>query len=77
MWIETRLLPHYLSRRQRDYSIRSKRPTEPQVTIEEVNRVLDIGRLLFSVMTEEEKEELDLLLKASSSEAEIGNTGVT
>jgi len=47
------------------------------VTIEEVNRVLDIGRLLFSVMTEEEKEELDLLLKASSSEAEIGNTGVT
>ena len=60
----------------------NKRPTETkvtavEVTVEEVNRVLEVGRLLFSVLTEEEKAELIRLLSASSSENELGNTGVT
>ena len=54
-----------------------KRSTKPQVTIEEVNRVLEVGRLLFSVLTEEEKEELIRLLSTPSSKNEIGNAGVT
>ena len=43
-----------------------KRPTETQVTIEEVNRVLDVGRLLFSVLTAEEIAELQGILNGSS-----------
>lgn len=54
-----------------------KRPIDPRVTVEEVNRVLEVGRLLFSVLTDEEKEELGLLIKASSSEYKKGNAGVT
>ena len=59
-----------------------KRPVETQVTaveitVEEVNRVLEVGRLLFSVLTEEEKAELIRFLNASSGKTEIGNTGVT
>ena len=59
-----------------------KRSTETQIqaveiTVEEVNRVLEVGRLLFSVLTEEEKEELQRFLSASSGENEIGNAGVT
>ena len=59
-----------------------KRPKETKVTtveitVEEVNRVLEVGRLLFSVLTEEEKEELQRFLSSSSGEAEIGNAGVT
>ena len=59
-----------------------KRPTETKVTavkvtVEEVNRVLEVGRLLFSVLSEEEKAELIRFLSASSSEYELGNTGIT
>jgi hypothetical protein len=49
----------------------------PSVTIEEVNRVLDVGRLLLSVLTEEELEELKRFLKDDSWVDEIGNAGVT
>ena len=45
-----------------------KRPTETQVTIEEVNRVLDVGRLLFSVLTAEEIAELQGILNGSSED---------
>lgn len=55
----------------------TERPTEHQVTIEEVNRVLEVGRLLLSVLTEEEIAELQRVLNGSSDGAEIGNTGVT
>ena len=48
-----------------------KRPAEPKVTIEEVNRVLEVGSLLFSVLTEEEKAELISMLSSSQSENEI------
>lgn len=54
-----------------------KRPTEPKVTVEEVNRVLDVGRLLFSVLTEEEIKELQRILNGPSDENGIGNAGVT
>lgn len=47
------------------------------VTIEDVNRVLEIGRLLFSVLTEEEIVELQKILNGSTEQVEIGNTGVT
>jgi hypothetical protein len=54
-----------------------KLPTESQVTVEEVNRVLEIGHLLFSVLTEEEIAELHRILNSPSDEGELGNTGVT
>ena len=43
-----------------------------QITVEEVNRVLEVGRILFSVLTPEEIEELQKFL---SSQKAIGNTG--
>ena len=49
----------------------------PAVTIEDVNRVLEVGRLLLSVLTEEEIEELQVILSKQKSREEIGNTGVT
>jgi len=57
----------------------------PKVTIEDVERVLAVGRLLLSVLTSEELDSLRKELAAagtSNSEAgrtlqEIGNTGVT
>ena len=60
-----------------DQKTKSKRPTEPKVTVEEVNRVLEVGRLLFSVLTEEEKAVLIRLLNTSPDENQLGNTGVT
>ena len=55
-----------------EFEPKPKDPKEQhQVTIEDVNRVLEVGRLLFSVMTEEEKEALTILL---TTREEIGNT---
>jgi hypothetical protein len=51
--------------------------TKPKVTIDEVNRVLEVGRLLFSVLTEEEIAELQRILNSPSDEGELGNAGVT
>ena len=42
-------------------------PTQPTVTIEELNRVLEVGRLLLSVLTPEELEELAELSNAQQS----------
>jgi hypothetical protein len=47
------------------------------VTIEEVNRVLEVGRLLLSVLTPEELEELQEALREPSGVPELGNAGVT
>jgi len=52
-------------------------PTELRATIEEVNRVLEVGRLLLSVLTQEELEELQNALIDLSEAQEIGNAGVT
>ena len=56
----------------------------PTITIEEVNRILEVGRLLLSVLTQEEMDELQALLYGEpfpfledSVEPEIGNTSVT
>lgn len=55
---------------------KQQHPTEPQVMIEEVNRVLEVGCLLLSVLTEEELEELRIALNGALRN-EIGNAGVT
>ncbi len=64
-------------------------PSEPLVTIAEVNRVLELGRLLLSVLTPEELDQLQQILSCqtigglftipliSASDSEIGNTSVT
>jgi hypothetical protein len=44
-----------------------QRPTQPTVTIEEVSRVLEVGRLLLSVLTTEELDELTELMNRYSS----------
>ena len=50
----------------------------PSVTIEDVNRVLEVGRLLLSVLTPEELQELqELLIGEPLADPEKGNTGVT
>lgn len=62
-------------------------PVEPIVTIDEVNRVLEVGRILLSVLPPEELDQLRQILSNQVidnvltipfiSETEIGNTGVT
>lgn len=47
---------------------------EHQASKEDLDRILEIGRILMSVLSEEEKKELALLL---SQDATVGNTGVT
>jgi Asp-tRNA(Asn)/Glu-tRNA(Gln) amidotransferase C subunit len=46
--------------------------TREQITIEDVQQILDVGRLLFSVLTPEEIEQMQNELSAL---IEIGNTG--
>ena len=49
----------------------------PAVTVEDVNRVLEIGRMLLSVLTEEEIEELQEILSKQKADQNIGNADVT
>ena len=49
-----------------------QKASAPTVTVEEVNRLLEVGRLLFSVLTPEEIKQLEKLL---SSPKPIGNAG--
>ena len=63
--------------------------TESEVTIEEVNRVLEVGRILLSVLTTEELDQLQQSLGSqvfkgmfalplsSGSSSQVGNTSVT
>ncbi|MCH7587687.1 MAG: hypothetical protein IIC78_06585 [Chloroflexi bacterium] len=55
-----------------DTTAKEEYQREIQVSLEEVNRLLEVGQLLFSVLTSEEIEELQKLL---SSNNKIGNTG--
>jgi len=41
--------------------LKTKTQTEKQVTVEEVSRLLEVGRLLFSVLTPDEIKELQNL----------------
>jgi hypothetical protein len=47
-----------------------KESSKPVVTVEAVNRVLEVGRLLFSVLSEEEIEELHRILNGLSDDFE-------
>jgi len=53
----------------------AKNSKEKPVTVEDVNRVLDLGRLLFSVLTPEEIETLQAEFSKNSASEKIGNTG--
>ena len=50
----------------------TKTQTQKNTTLEDVKRVHEVGKLLFSVLTPEEIEELQIRL---SSRNAIGNTG--
>ena len=52
-----------------------KSPKEKPITVEDVNRLLDLGRLLFSVLTPEEIEALQDHLNKASTSGKIGNAG--
>jgi hypothetical protein len=52
-------------------------PPTTQVSKDDLDRVLEIGRLLLSVLTEEEIEQLQDLLSSDCAQEKIGNTGVT
>jgi hypothetical protein len=51
------------------------------ITVEDVNRLLEVGRLLLSVLTEDEIQQLTTVLNNTyisiDQLAEIGNTGVS
>ena len=54
--------------------------TKLNVTLQEVNRILEVGQLLLSVLTEEELKDLKFLSQTENQlemDSEIGNAGVT
>jgi hypothetical protein len=58
-----------------DNSVIKQKAHLQTVTVEEVNRLLDLGRLLFSVLTPEEIEALQAEFAKYSTSEKIGNTG--
>ena len=52
------LLPICLLEEVMVRELKTKTQTETQVTVEESNRLLEVGRLLFSVLTPDEIKEL-------------------
>ena len=52
-----------------------KSSKEQPVTVEDVNRLLDLGRLLLTVLTTEEKEALQKYLSDTSTSGRLGNAG--
>jgi len=60
---------------------------QPEVTVEDVKRVLEVGRILLAVLTPQELDQLQQIMSSQMvdelnisslySEAELGNTGVT
>ena len=46
-----------------------------QALTDELNRVLELGRLLYTVLTPEEIAELDNLLNSQTATCKIGNAG--
>ena len=54
--------------------------TKLNITLQDVNRVLEAGQLLLSVLTEEELKDLKFLSQTENQlemDSEIGNAGVT
>ena len=58
-----------------DSSANKQNVQTQKVTVEEVHRLLEVGRLLFSVLTPEEIKALQAEFARRSSSEEIGNTG--
>ena len=58
-----------------DSSVDDQKKQDQTVTVEDVNRLLEVGRLLFSVLAPEEIEALQTELDKYSTCTEIGNTG--
>ena len=58
-----------------DSSANKQKAQTQTVTVEDVNRLLEVGRLLFSVLTPEEIETLQAEFARNSSSVKIGNTG--
>ena len=62
-------------------------PIKPEVTVDDVKRVLEVGRILLAVLTPQELDQLQQIMSSQMvdelnisslfSEAELGNTGVT
>ena len=52
-----------------------KSAKEKTITVEDVNRLLEVGRLLLSVLTPEEIEALQKYLSENSTSSNIGNAG--
>lgn len=48
---------------------------DKEVTLEDVNRLLDLGRLLLSVLSPEEINTIQSLIHEASVIDQIGNTG--
>ena len=58
-----------------DSSVADQIKQTQTVTVEDVNRLLDLGRLLFSVLTPDEIEALQEMFSKSPPSKEIGNAG--
>lgn len=58
-----------------DSSVADQKAKTQTVTVEDVNRLLEVGRLLFSVLTPEEIESLQAEFAKRSVIDEIGNVG--
>jgi hypothetical protein len=56
-----------------DKTVKSSK--EKSVTVDDVNRLLDVGRLLLSVLTPEEIEALQRYMNKNSTGENIGNAG--
>ena len=57
-----------------DSSVTKQKKQHQSVTVEDVNRLLEVGRLLFSVLTPEEIEALQKHLNKNSTSDKLGNT---
>jgi hypothetical protein len=67
--------------------LKSPDTIQPEVTVEDVKRVLEVGKILMSALTPEELDQLREIMKSQaldhlfvislSSRTEVGNTSVT
>jgi len=60
-----------------DRKVTSPEKLPTPITIEDVNRVLEVGRLLFSVLTEEEIKDHRRVLNVDREKIKMGNPSVT
>ena len=56
-------------------SVTKQKTKTKTVTVEDVNRLLEVGRLLFSVLTPEEIESLQEEFARLSASEKLGNAG--